>query len=35
MTGNGKRDREIKLDMGEICEERFLGFEYHQGVSIR
>jgi hypothetical protein len=24
-----------KLDMGGICEERFEGFVYHQGASIR
>jgi hypothetical protein len=25
---------EDQLDMGGVCEERFEGLEYHQGVSI-
>jgi hypothetical protein len=31
-TGNGKRQRKNKLDTG-VCDERFEGLEYHQGVS--
>jgi hypothetical protein len=34
-TGNNKRQRTTKLDMGGVCEERFEGLVYHQGTSIR
>jgi hypothetical protein len=29
------KDQNTKLDMRVVCEERFEGLEYHQGVSIR
>jgi hypothetical protein len=34
-TGNEKRQRTIKLDMGGVREKRFEGLMYHQGASIR
>jgi hypothetical protein len=34
-TGNNKRQRTTKLDMGGVREERFELLVYHQGASIR
>jgi hypothetical protein len=34
-TGNKKRQRTTKLDMGGVREERFKELVYYQGVSIR
>jgi hypothetical protein len=30
-----KRRHVQQLNMGGVCEERFEGLEYHQGVTIR